>query len=202
MGFHETFWIAAHAIGLLGSVSFGYLVLRFSLPDVRVINKQAKLGVSGLIGFVLFGLSYSTNYAINNQYSFLFFLPLFALILTAVFVAKNKIAGAPTITIAVPVVRTPTRAEIVTGEERPLRGRQRKESKVLEEKRVSIVETSLGPGGIAAPSGPRDLGEINPEREKAYLEKMRAKRARIDEEKALEPELPSEFKAIQEQENG
>jgi DNA-directed RNA polymerase subunit RPC12/RpoP len=47
----EPWQLALLAFSFIGSVSWGYVVLRLSWPDVRVMDATSRMGLSGIVGF-------------------------------------------------------------------------------------------------------------------------------------------------------
>lgn len=115
MSLAELFWTASYAIAFFGSISFGYLILRFSMPDIRAKAYEQKLGLSGLVGAVLFASSFSLSIVIP-VFSFLFFLPVTAFVLSAFFEARNTFFGNPDMEVAVPVARVEPKIERIMSE--------------------------------------------------------------------------------------
>lgn len=100
----DAFWLLSLGFAFFGSVSFGYLVLRFSIPDIRIISRDKKLGLSGIVGVALFAFSFGLS-LVFTDFSFLFFLPLLSLIFSAFFEVRNILFGKDVMQVAVPVVR-------------------------------------------------------------------------------------------------
>lgn len=68
MGYTEIFTtLLYYGFVMVGSISFGYLVLRLSYPDVRLFTKERKLGASAVIGFLLVLASILIDYSIDGN---------------------------------------------------------------------------------------------------------------------------------------
>jgi len=55
---------------LLGAGSIGYLLVRLSYPDIRLLDKDAKLGVSAILGFFIMCVSIAVEWAAGHAADF------------------------------------------------------------------------------------------------------------------------------------
>ncbi len=76
---------------LLGAGSIGYLVVRLSYPDIRLLDKDAKLGVSAILGFFIMCISFCVEWLAGHaadfglgMHSYQGLMPLFSCILVVV----------------------------------------------------------------------------------------------------------------------
>ncbi len=128
----DMFWALVYIISFLGSLSFGYLILRFNIPDIRIVPREAKLGLSGIIGIIIFALSLVLSYFIGLN--FLIFIPLWTLIFTGMFELKQMAFGRKVVTVAIPVVKM----EMLPEPEKKVQMKSRTLSpRVLDERQVS-----------------------------------------------------------------
>ncbi|MBI5229671.1 hypothetical protein HY991_06185 [Candidatus Micrarchaeota archaeon] len=106
----ETLSVIAIAVYFLflavGSVSFGYMVLRITYPDVRVLPNDKRLGASGILGVVIVSVSFAIDAFISGSFIFggyfaviAFFVILFSIAVFWAFFSRNKPAF---ITVALP----------------------------------------------------------------------------------------------------
>lgn len=156
LGLNEVFWALVYVISFFGSMSFGYLVLRFNIPDIRIVPREAKLGLSGIIGIIIFGLSMAMSYFITLN--FLLFIPMWTLVFTALFMLQQTMFAKKEVSIAIPVAKMekPPERPPVMVRVKP----QASAPKVLEEREISTR------GAFARESYPQ------PEREKMIVEKQ------------------------------
>lgn len=179
------FWLASYVLGLFGSVSFGYLILRFGLPDIRTAPDQLKFGLSGFLGVGIFALSYISSLALSPIFlwTLLSGLTLLAIVLIT---AKNHLVVPKSVKVAVPVVRlgaptAVTSREVTTEvelerpkviEKRVFRERKRKRSEKIPTEKAEIIEKP----------------EVLPEAEKKEEERIRARgryRRELEEERGI-----------------
>ncbi|RLG21817.1 hypothetical protein DRN74_00100 [Candidatus Micrarchaeota archaeon] len=95
-------WLIAVMVGSLGSISFGYLTLRYAYPDIRSLNNKDKWFYSLMTGFLIFALSFLASYFIS-YYLFFITYPMLVLVI-AVFIYLKSSMG-DTIKVALPVLR-------------------------------------------------------------------------------------------------
>jgi len=190
----DIFWALVYIISFLGSLSFGYLILRFNIPDIRIVPREAKLGLSGIIGIILFALSLAMSYFIGLN--FLIFIPLWTLIFTGMFELKQMAFGRKEVTVAIPVAKM----ELPPEPEKKVQMRSRTLSpRVLDERQVSergaFVRESYSPheekmlvertGPIKQESPERP--EIIPQEEQKYIQSAREKfKERLEQQKMEE----------------
>ncbi|MFQ5406277.1 MAG: hypothetical protein ACE5DI_03925 [Candidatus Micrarchaeia archaeon] len=102
-----------YAFFLVGSVSFGYLVLRFSYPDVRLFAEKEKMGASALIGAAMvvvaalgdYGLSLSFDYFVAGFFPLILgFLLVFAYLASSLYF---HFFGSQYLTVGIPVPSVP-----------------------------------------------------------------------------------------------
>lgn len=55
---------------LLGAGSIGYLIVRLSYPDVRLLDKDTKLGVSAILGFFVMCVSFAVEWVAGHAADF------------------------------------------------------------------------------------------------------------------------------------
>ncbi len=99
------FWTLTYALSLFGSVSFGYLLLRFGLPDIRMLPRQVKLGLSGFAGLLLFLFSAGLSYLRLSLVHAYVVMPLIVLVGLFFIFVKNFVAPSSVARVAVPVAR-------------------------------------------------------------------------------------------------
>jgi|GEM_PF-1633248 len=75
----------------LGAGSIGYLLVRLSYPDIRLLDKDAKLGVSAILGFFIMCVSFAIEWAAGHasdlgigMHSYQGLMPLFSCVLVVV----------------------------------------------------------------------------------------------------------------------
>lgn len=133
------FWIASYILAFFGSVSFGYLILRFGLPDIRTVPRQLKLGLSGIFGMGLFIISYFAS-LIFTPITFMVFLPATTFICVLILGAKNQFLAPKEIKVAVPVVKVKPEAVEAVPTPVPALEEYKKprvlERKIMEKKKV------------------------------------------------------------------
>ncbi len=98
------FWLFSYAIGVLGSASFGYLVLRYGFPDFRTLPDESKLGISGILGIGLFALAYFASLFFQPITIWMFLAGL-TLLSVLVLGLKNNTLTPSEVKVAVPIVR-------------------------------------------------------------------------------------------------
>ena len=98
------FWVISYVIALLGSVSFGYLVMRFGLPDTRGLSRQIKLGLAGAAGLAIFFLSFVLSLLTSPEYVYIFLPAVTGAILVALQV-RSTLFAPKTMRVAIPVAR-------------------------------------------------------------------------------------------------
>lgn len=133
------FWIVSYVLSFFGSVSFGYLILRFGVPDIRTVPRQLKLGLSGILGMGLFVISYFAS-LIFTPITFMVFLPVTALICVLILGAKNQFFIPKEIKLAVPIVKVKPEAAVVPSKAPVLPEEEYKKPRVLERKVMEKVE--------------------------------------------------------------
>ncbi|MEM0372783.1 MAG: hypothetical protein QXO69_03040 [archaeon] len=99
------FWTLTYALAFLGSVSFGYLIMRFGMPDTRILPKQIKLGVASIAGFVLFAISAFIAYFVFTPIYLYFILPLITALALAFIHVRDTFFSPKTVRVAIPVAR-------------------------------------------------------------------------------------------------
>lgn len=152
MAFADFFWTAAYVIAFFGSVSFGYLILRFSMPDVRARSREQKLGLSGVIGVLLFAASYGLSLLVS-VHTFIFFLPLTTLVLSAFFETRNMFFAKTELQVAIPVARVERReVEYAIPAKRATAPPRIIEEGRITEKGVQITRPAAPPAPPAVPA--------------------------------------------------
>ena len=99
------FWLYSYIGGLFGSVSFGYFLLRFGLPDIRTLPQQIKLGLSGFAGVLIFLISALISYFLLTPMFLYLIMPLLTFVGIVGIVLKNLFFAPKVIKVAVPVVK-------------------------------------------------------------------------------------------------
>jgi hypothetical protein len=127
----DVFWWIVYVISFLGSFSFGYLVLRFNIPDIRIVPREAKLGLSGIIGIGIFALSVGVTYLVNLN--FLVFIPLWTVIFMGLFMIQQTVFSKKEMTVMLPVAKM----EAPVFEERVEMRPRANLPRILEEKEVT-----------------------------------------------------------------
>ena len=102
----DLFWAAAYILAFLGSISFGYLTVRYSIPDIREVPSRLRLAFSGIVGIIFFIPSVITSVFIGRPLLFVA-LPLFTFLTCFFFGLKNRFFASGTIKVALPVISTP-----------------------------------------------------------------------------------------------
>lgn len=100
----DLFWAAAYLLAFLGSVSFGYLALRYSIPNIRTVQTQAKLGMAGIVGLIFFIISTALSVFFGRVILFVS-LPGLTFITCLFFEVRNRFS--PTVEVALPVISGP-----------------------------------------------------------------------------------------------
>ncbi len=190
----DVFWAIVYIISFLGSLSFGYLVLRFNIPDIRIVPREAKLGLSGIIGIVIFALSLVISFLVGLN--FLIFIPIWTLIFTGLFELKQMVFAKKEVMVAIPVVKM----EMPPEPEKKVRMRPRTTPpRVLEERKISergaFVRESYSPQEeklIVESSEPinqqeSERPEIVPQEEQKYVQSARERfKERLEQQKMEE----------------
>lgn len=99
------FWLVSYVFALFGSISFGYLLLRFAFPDIRVLPREVKLGLAGFAGIMIFLLSAIPSYFFLTPMFAYAIMPFIVLISFGFVELKNLVSPPKTVKVAVPVVR-------------------------------------------------------------------------------------------------
>ncbi|MBI1973304.1 zinc ribbon domain-containing protein [Candidatus Micrarchaeota archaeon] len=99
----DLFWYSAYALCSIGAISFGYLAIRFSYPDVRAMPWSSKLGFSLILGLVFFAPSIALSVLWLREAFFAGF-PIAAFLTALVFEVKSLALPAKTMTVALPVI--------------------------------------------------------------------------------------------------
>ncbi len=99
------FWIYSYIGSFFGSISFGYFLLRYGLPDIRTLPQQIKLGLSGFAGLLIFTISALISYFLLTPMFTYALMPILTFIALIGITVKNKLFSPKTIKIAVPVVK-------------------------------------------------------------------------------------------------
>jgi len=190
----DLFWGLVYVISFLGSLSFGYLILRFSIPDIRIVPREAKLGLSGIIGIILFSLSMVVSYFVGLN--FLIFIPLWTLVFTGLLEIKHTAFGKKEVTVAIPVVKM----EVPPEPEKKVQMRPRTTPpRVLEERQISergafmresyspheekLIVEKVEPIKQQEPERP----EIVPQEEQKYIQSARERfKERLEQQKMEE----------------
>jgi len=190
----DMFWALIYIVSFLGSLSFGYLILRFSIPDIRIVPREAKLGLSGIIGIILFALSMVVSYFVGLN--FLIFIPLWTLIFTGLLEIKHTAFGKKEVTVAIPVFKM----EVPPEPEKKVQVRPRTTPpRVLEERQISergaffresyspeeekLIVEKTEPIKQEAPERP----EIIPQEEQKYVQSARERfRERLEQQRMEE----------------
>jgi hypothetical protein len=87
----------------LGSISFGYLVMRAAFPDTRALPRETKLGLSSMLGLTITFLAFVTSLLAPD--AFLALVPAYSIALYAFFEARSRYFAPATMRVAVPVIR-------------------------------------------------------------------------------------------------
>lgn len=101
----DLFWAASYLLAFLGSMSFGYLTLRYSIPDVRTVPTQSKLGMAGILGLAFFVISTVLSILFGKPMLFVG-LPALAFITCVCLEIKHRYLSR-TMEVALPVVSAP-----------------------------------------------------------------------------------------------
>lgn len=88
----------------LGSFSYGYLILRYSIPDIRKVETEAKMGLSFIVGIVLFAFCTLASIFINQVLLICLF-PMLAFVSCALIKLKQLLKPAQAATIAYPQMK-------------------------------------------------------------------------------------------------
>ena len=133
------FWIVSYILSFFGSVSFGYLILRFGVPDIRTVPRQLKLGLSGILGMGLFIISYFAS-LIFTPITFMIFLPVTTLICVFILGARNQFFAPKEVKLAVPVVKVKPEAVAIPLKPSVPPEEEYEKPRVLERKVLEKVE--------------------------------------------------------------
>lgn len=205
IGLAEIFSGLVYFIAFFGSMSFGYFVLRFNIPDIRVVPREAKLGLSGIIGIIIFILSLGLYWL--TDLNFLVFLPLTTLIFTGLFQVQQMMFAKKEMTVVIPVAKMEKPAP---GEKKTeVRPRLTVPPRVLEERQLSergafVRETYAPPEGRMMVEKEQqqpamEKPEVTPLEEEKYVETAREKyRERMEQRKKEEEEQESQRKEQEE----
>ena len=191
----DLFSVLIYIISFFGSISFGYLILRFNIPDIRIIPRELKLGLSGILGVAIFGLSIGGSFFINL--SFLLFTPLWTLIFAALFYLYEMLTPKTEMSIAIPVAKVETPEP---KEKRVVVRPAYAAPKVLEEREIAdrgaIARESYSQPAresmIVERTEVQERPEIQPREEEQYIQKARERYMQRQPQKG--PEIQYEEK--------
>ncbi|MBI4214687.1 zinc ribbon domain-containing protein [archaeon] len=99
----DLFWYSSYLLGAFGALSFGYLSVRFSYPDIRTMPWSSKLGFSFLLGLIFFVPSIALALLLAREAFFAVF-PIAAFFTALAFELKTLLVPAKTINVALPVI--------------------------------------------------------------------------------------------------
>jgi len=99
------FWLYSYVGGFFGSVSFGYFLLRFGMPDIRALPRQIKLGLSGFAGILIFLISAVISYFFLTPMFLYVLMPSLTFVALMAITFKNHFFAPKTLKVAVPVVK-------------------------------------------------------------------------------------------------
>ena len=99
------FWLYSYGGAFFGSVSFGYFLLRFGLPDIRGLPQQIKLGLSGFAGVLIFLISAVISYLFLTPMFLYFLMPLLTFLAIVGITLKNLFFASKVVKVAVPIVK-------------------------------------------------------------------------------------------------
>lgn len=97
------FWLIAVIIGSLGSITFGYLALRYTYPDIRLETRRNKLMYSMIVGLSIFIVSFAISYAADYYYFFIVY-PMLVILVSLLI--QFRMSARKTVRVAVPLIRT------------------------------------------------------------------------------------------------
>ena len=203
IGLAEIFSGLVYFIAFFGSMSFGYLVLRFNIPDIRVVPREAKLGLSGIIGIIIFTLSFGLYWLTNLN--FLVFLPLTTLIFTGLFQIQQMMFAKREMTVIIPVAKV--EKPVLPQKKTEVRPRMTAMPKVLEERQLSergafVRETYAPPEErmmVEKEQHVMEKPEVTPLDEEKYVETAREKyKERMEQRKNEDEERASQTKEREE----
>lgn len=153
------FGFVIYFAAFLGSISFGYIVMRAAFPDTRVLPRETKLGLSSILGLIITSLAFVTSLLAPD--AFLAFIPAYSIALYGFFEARSRYFAPATMRVAVPVIRMEAPAVAP-----PMR------KPVAEEEEIAVLERSMREaaarkavkrGEIAFPR--KEIPEIKPREE-------------------------------------
>ena len=163
----DIFWAIIYFVSFFGSLSFGYLVLRFNIPDIRIVPREAKLGLSGLLGIGIFALSIGASYFLGV--SFLAYIPLWTLVFTGLFQIQQIAFAKKNMTVILPVAKM-----------QPIRSERKIEMRPHTALPQVLSEREYGQDGkfgagkpVEQVIMPKEEPEIRPEREEKEIEQAR-----------------------------
>ena len=107
----DVFWWTSYILAFLGSISFGYLTIRYSIPDIRETQNRLKLAFAGLVGMIFFVPSVILSFFISRPLLFVG-LPVFTLLTCFAFTLKNTVFVPKTMKVALPVVSAPRKKPV------------------------------------------------------------------------------------------
>lgn len=149
----------------LGSISFGYIVMRAAFPDTRALPRETKLGLSSIIGLIITFLAFVTSLLLPD--AFLAFIPAYSIALYGFFELRSRYFAPATMRVAVPVIRMeapaiapPVRKPAAEEEEIAVLERSMREAAA---RRVAKEEIAFPKREIAFPR--KEIPEIRPREE-------------------------------------
>ena len=98
-------WLYSYLLSFFGSVSFGYFLIRFGLPDIRTLQQQAKLGLSGFAGIMIFIISGLAAYFFMTPMYLYVLMPALTFIAIIAITARNHLFASKTVKVALPVAK-------------------------------------------------------------------------------------------------
>ncbi len=109
-----------YAFFVLGSASFGYLVLRLGYPDVRLYGGKEKLGLSGILGGAIALIALGLDFAASKVAAYDFsagFLPVFLLLVVSLVFLGVRLyffyfSQSEYITVGIPIPAVPLPARV------------------------------------------------------------------------------------------
>jgi ribosomal protein S27E len=163
---------------LTGSVSFGYLVLRLTYPEVREFSKEMKLGASAVLGIAIVALAALVDYYFGGQFFLGGLLPvmIFALLIASLglFKALSMFFRPKYLTVGVSAPSPAAVLQKKSGKEKLLEIKKQLEPEVekkVEEVSVQVPVYSMEGRAIAE----KKLPEVTTSKEEAARRIARAK---------------------------
>lgn len=178
------FWVLISGMSLLGSVSYGYLVLRYGHPDIRTFSNEMEFGLSLTLGILMTVPSLFASIIIFE--SSLYTFPILGAvtgIFTLFLVAWTVMRSGAKLKVAVPIAGSPEKAS-AEPEPAPDSAEEEEIGEEIEEQGIEEVE---------------ELEEESEEEKEKTEEKKEEESEEVEEETEGKTEAEEELEEIEEE---